>query len=118
MVFNHGTENAALSSSLNINQVELYDALILQLGSFTPYPLFSGGKKLKRGDVIQCHLYSRYGTPQVSYILIPTELNIAKLPLPVKRFLVYEKELKVDEDTGSESGEELDLPESTYISED
>lgn len=106
MVFNKGSEDSALSSASDIDTIDFYDMLILQLGSFTPYPLYSAGMKYNRGDVIQCHLYRKYNIPQVSYMLIPVGVQLSKLPQSIKRLLAQ------DRNPESEDDSDVDIEES------
>ena len=102
MVFNKGTEDSVLSNSDDLDKSDLYDTLILQLGSFTPYPLYSAGSKFNRGDVIQCHLYRKYNLPQVSYMLIPIGVDVSKLPVSIKRVLVQARKPDSEEESDSD----------------
>lgn len=109
MVFNTGTEDSVLSNSSDLDKNDLYDMLILQLGSFTPYPLFSAGRRFNRGEVIQCHLYRKYNLPQASYMLIPIGIQISKLPVSIKRLLVPDRKPESEEDL------DTDVEESTTL---
>jgi exoribonuclease R len=80
MIFGSHFEDASLRSSESIDHASLYDALILPLGSFTRYLLYSPASVLKRGDVVQCNLYRRKGVPQTPYFLVPTDIELKNLP--------------------------------------
>ena len=62
----------------------LCEALILQLGSFTRYPLFhlASSAALKPGDLVRCHLYRRYTNPP-SYLLLPIDVSPEQLPAAI-----------------------------------
>jgi hypothetical protein len=88
MVFSQRSEDASLLAAGVESTSHLFDVLILQLGSFTPYVLYAPkSSSLKRGDLIQCHLYRRYNMPQVTYILIPTDLDFEDLPVELSQQL-------------------------------
>ena len=57
---------------------QVYDALILQLGSFVPYKLYSKEENLQPGNIIKCNLYRRYTNP-ISYIFLPVQLNSSEM---------------------------------------
>lgn len=61
----------------------LYEALILQLGSFTRYQLYHT-QSLVLGQLVQCHLYRRLTNP-ISYVLLPTSVHReADLPMELR----------------------------------
>jgi hypothetical protein len=67
--------------------VDVYEVLILQLGSFTRYNLYAPGMRLMKGQVVSCHLYRRY-TQHTSYILLPTDFPFEKLPPDLRQQLM------------------------------
>jgi uncharacterized membrane protein YgcG len=68
---------------------QMYNGLILQLGSFTRYRVYSP-TPLTRGQLIKCHLYKRYTNPR-TYLLLPNKLTIDSLPTALANELLNKK---------------------------
>ena len=72
-----------LAHPMRVPHYALYEALILQLGSFTRYQLYHT-QPLVLGQLVQCHLYRRLTNP-ISYVLLPTSVHReADLPMDLR----------------------------------
>ena len=74
-------EQQALSESPSREEEEkgeVSEALIMQLGTFKPYLLYSK-KHIAKGQSLRCHLYKQYTNP-ATYILTPVNEPLASLP--------------------------------------
>jgi hypothetical protein len=88
------------SDRTDVSTDSMYDALILQLGSFHRYKLYSPHPK-SIGELLPCNLYKRYSEP-ISYLLLPSDLDMNELPASIAIEL---KKPKKTRDPGDENEE-------------
>ena len=76
------------------------EALILQLGSFYRYKLYTPlAIQYKTGDIVECHLYKKNTNP-VSYVLLPISLNSDELPSSLRKSILFTNSNDRENDDG------------------